>query len=565
MSRFPDLDLRWLPKRSVELMLPSNVKGFGRTNMIGATMWKRFLLVLILSTFGLLDVPHCDAWEDSSTLSESSAPVTLSPEHIKAVNRRRRIIVNYDINSGQPHVFGIDIDKWAKFRFAYADQPGCQIDTMFFCIDGGNLAHYPSKVIPVSPHPQIKSWLDKGIDCIKVAVDEAHKRGLEAFYTYRMNGSDRTPDFEPARLPLKEEHPGWLLEGVWWEPGFWDFTVPEVRAHKLDIIRELTELYDLDGIELDFCRTPPFVPLNEGWQHRGALTDMVRRVRHMLQERGKERGRPYLLSVRVPPTVPGCHHDGVDIETWAQEQLIDLVVIGTHSIEVDLDGFRKAVTGTHVKLYPCMDDSGHSPDGYHRPGLEIERGFFTNWWHQGADGVATFNWGNAPAKMCEELNFPAGPDSHMVSYNEIGDPATLRYKNKVFVVQRKFGGGWSIPWLIYANVCMHAPLPLFTAPGETPAMLTIHIGDDLQADAERVVSTKMMLVLSNVGEEEKVELKLNGILLPSPAIDKNGWRIYDAKPEYFARGPNLVYVRLPDGQDFFTIEKLEMRAEYKSE
>lgn len=524
------------------------------------------LLSMVVGFSGAwLSGPRCSGAEKGSDLSVTQSAPTLSPDHLESVNRRRRIIVNYDINAGQPHVFGIDIDKWVEFRFAYADQPGSQIDTMFFCIDGGNLAHYPSKVIPMSAHPQINRWLDQGIDCIEVAVNEAHKRGLEAFYTYRMNGSDRTPDFEPARLPLKEKHPEWLLEGAWWEPGFWDFTVPEVRAHKLEIIRELTELYDLDGIEMDFCRTPPFVPLHEGWLHHAALTDMVHRVRLMLQERAKERGRPFLLSVRVPPTIPGCHHDGIDIETWAQQNLIDLIVIGTHSIRVDLAGFQKATAGTHVKLYPCMDDFAHSPDGYHTPGLEIERGFFTNWWQQGADGVATFNWSNAPAGLCQEVNYPAGPDSHQVSYKEIGSPSTLRYKNKVFVIPRKYGGGWSIPWLIYANVCMHAPLPRFTAPGETPAMLTINIGDDLKSDANRIVSTKMMLVTSNVKEEENVELKLNGILLPPPAFDQNGWRIYDAKPEYFVQGPNLVYVRLPEGQDFFTIEKVEMRVEYQAE
>ena len=96
-------------------------------------------------------------------------------------------------------------------------------------------------------------------------------------------------------------------------------------------------------------------------------------------------------------------------------------------------------------------------------------------------------------------------------------------------------------------------------------MLTIDIGDDLKSDANRIVSTKMMLVTSNVKEEENVELKLNGILLPPPTFDQNGWRIYDAKPEYFVQGPNLVYVRLPEGQDFFTIEKVEMRVEYQAE
>ena len=164
----------------------------------------------------------------------SDSEIVLAESHLVALNRRRRIIVNYDIHSFHP-----DIDRWVECRFGHADQHGSQIDTMFFCIDGGNLAHYPSKVIPLAEHAHVRRWLAEGIDCVKVAVDAAHERHLEAFYTYRVNGSDRLSDGTPARIPLKDAHPEWLLDGVWWEPGFWDFTVPEVRAHKLAIVREL--------------------------------------------------------------------------------------------------------------------------------------------------------------------------------------------------------------------------------------------------------------------------------------------------------------------------------------
>ena len=66
----------------------------------------------------------------------------------------------------------------------------------------------------------MKIWPDARIDIIQVVVEESHKRGLEDFYTYRINQSDREEDGSPARIALKDQYPEWLLDGVWSDPGF---------------------------------------------------------------------------------------------------------------------------------------------------------------------------------------------------------------------------------------------------------------------------------------------------------------------------------------------------------
>ena len=114
------------------------------------------------------------------------------------------------------------------------------------------------------------------------------------------------------------------------------------------------------------------------------MTDFVRQVRLMLQEVAKKRGRPFLLSVRVADTVPGCHFDGLDVETWVRQNLVDMIVIGTRSIQVDLPGFREVTKGSHVKLYPCTDQH-HSPDGYHSLGIEYLRGLAASGRRRGGD------------------------------------------------------------------------------------------------------------------------------------------------------------------------------------
>ena len=202
----------------------------------------------------------------------------------------------------------------------------------------------------------------------KHLFEESHKRGIEAFYTHRLNGFDGEWSADgklirPIPLPMKDEHPDWLLEWTWGPGKLWNFATEGVREYKVAVLRELAENYDFDGIDINFARHPPSLPIGHQWEHRDAMTDFVRSVRLALQEVAQKRGRPVLLSVQLPSTVPGCHYDGYDVETWVQQNLVDIIVIGTHSFDVDLEGFRRITHGKDIKLYPCMDDAGHPPSG----------------------------------------------------------------------------------------------------------------------------------------------------------------------------------------------------------
>jgi hypothetical protein len=291
----------------------------------------------------------------------------------------------------------------------------------------------------------------------------------------------------------------------------------------------------------------------------------------MLQEVAEKRGRPFLLSASVPATIPGCHYDGFDVEAWARENLVDIFVIGVHSFEVDLAGFRRIVEGRNIKLYPCMDDHHHVPDGYPSPPIEIERGYAANWWHQGADGILTFNFANATLEACKAVEFPERPNSHQQAYHEIGDPDVLRFKDKTFVVTRRFGGGWgewtgSKKWNFYHNMNIDAPLPTPLADDQMPTLLTIYVADDLPGLRDRVEYAELRVELKGVAADDRIEAKLNGVLLPEPKATEDGWRIFSAEPRHFAEGPNMVYIvldkRAADAKDPVTIEKLEVHVGY---
>ena len=154
-------------------------------------------------------------------------------------------------------------------------------------------------------------------------------------------------------------------------------------------------------MEIDFARVCPVLPPGQQWENRDAVTDFMRSVRSMLLRVGERRGRPCLLAARVPENLVGCRMDGLDVETWAREELVDIFTLGCRSFDVDVAAFRRITEGTHIRLYPVLDDH-HSTDGYRFPPIEVFRGVMANWLHQGADGLQTFNFAYARSETLEK-------------------------------------------------------------------------------------------------------------------------------------------------------------------
>ena len=159
---------------------------------------------------------------------------------------------------------------------------------------------------------------------------------------------------------------------------------------KLKVVREVAEMYDFDGIQIDFARVRVMFPAGQQWVYRYLLTGFMRQVRAALLDVEQQRGRPLLLAVRVPEDLIGCHFDGMDVETWARDLLVDILVIGTRTGNVDIAVLRRITAGTPIKLYPSWDDH-HSSDGYKEADIGFWRGVCANWWCQCPDGMHTFN------------------------------------------------------------------------------------------------------------------------------------------------------------------------------
>ena len=341
---------------------------------------------------------------------------------------------------------------------------------------------------------------------------------------------------------------------------------------------------------------------------RDCVTDFVRSLRASLLEAAEKRGRPLVLVAKVPETIAGCHFDGLHVERWVEEDLVDGFVLGCRSLEVDIAAFRHLTRDSGIKLYPSHDQH-HSSDGYNQTSPEVLRGVASNWWRQQADGIELFNFTSAPPL---EGNLSAQDwDLNRMSLRELGDPATLRGRDKRFVVQRRAGGH---PWIFgfpeerrsqswtYHNSNMEAQLPaILGSHAQGMTILHLYVGDDVNDDVDHVAALRLHLLVSDraargssddrIGSAEAraatyadddhqltspiarslvplMEVRVNNSSLGQANII-GGWLQYEVAPNQLAAGDTLIVVKVtgaPAGvAEEIVIERLELEVVYRQE
>jgi len=464
-------------------------------------------------------------------------PIDLPASHRDAVRRRkRRIVIQHDVhwvmlNYGKLHPDGGA--AFAPFRdavFSYVDEPGSQIDAIWWDIGGcATGAAYPSKVVSREAAPLVQQWLREGLDWAAELVKETRRRKLEVFWNHRISEVDILPGGGHSKQPdpLKLEHPDWVVPASWWPHGMWNLAAEGLREHKVALLRELATRYDLDGIQIDFARHVPVLPVGRQWELRGHITEFMRMTRRMLLEVARQRGRPFLLAARVPQTLAGCRADGFDVKTWAEQRLVDVLTLGSRTMNADVEGLRAAV-GRAVQLQPCFDDH-HATDGYRYASIEFLRGVFANHFQRGADSVVAFNWSIGTPEVARLVGGEIAPLTHQAAFKEIGDPRTLAGKDKMFAVERRGGYPWADGFFNHNDT---APLPLVLSDDRRTATLTLHISDAPPANNVKA-SLTLRCILFQAGEDDTFDIRLNGVALPVMTRDPE-WKdaqIFSPKPQ----------------------------------
>lgn len=361
--------------------------------------------------------------------------------------RQRRILYNLDgdscmtLKAGRVGPGPISTNDLVALVDEIA-RPGSQVDTLLVCINA-QVMYYPTRVgtqrgafsTPAeqaawSPHERqrlanMQAFEREGVDPYAVLLAEARKRGIEALITFRMNDAHGN-DF--LRTAFWRDHPECQLP-----KGALDFSREAVREHVFRLVEEAVQRYDCDGVELDFQRFPNFFPASNGpspGERVVHLDGLVARVRRLLDEVGRQRGRRLVLAARPPsrfgqgtPTPAQSLEKGCDPGAWARHGWIDFLSVSEWLFTADtlgLEAWRQAVPG--IPIYAGIQPEWRPSGGSSRCEACLgERGYrkaARERWADGADGIYLFNFFTP-----REWPQPFEPPWAVLS--ELGTPATL--------------------------------------------------------------------------------------------------------------------------------------------
>lgn len=389
-----------------------------------------------------------------SAIAQSDRNAGLKRFHPAAASTSYKCIFNHELlvivgkKDNSPEYIGSFIDKLKD----------TDVDAIMCCPTMWRTNLYPSEIDPQwkkytpeqsSPKfpafDRIMAYIHGGGDPVADTLAACRKNGKAFFICYRMNDQHYVGDLTwPTHNAIWREHPEYWM-GDSNEPArpdndnvrLFNYMIPEVRNYYFSIIQELCTTYDVDGVELDFQRYPKFFKNADVEAGRGVMTAFVKRIKTMMDEIGRARGKSLKLSIRIPETLAKCEAAGLDIAAWDKMQLVEMINISSfyvHTIELGIEGFRAATS--YGKLYGEMNYLTYQASrksggtGRRYTTFETYRASALNLFHRGVDGLSLFNYDYVPGKqrivMAEGLK-------------RITDLDFLRQASKNYVISSGFG------------------------------------------------------------------------------------------------------------------------------
>jgi len=471
----------------------------------------------------------------------------------QAAERQRRVIFN---NDGNEPVY-LCKNTTAEELLSHRTTPlaGSQVDSLFYCTwsSGFSVFTHGTKVGQVMASKEdlfsknlTAEMLAAGTDPLRVMTEFGHKNGMEVFWSFRMNDTHdgSTAAYGPVMFRanrLKSEHPEWLIGTPQQKPKFgaWsavDFTRAEIRDLAFRYVDEVCQNYEVEGVELDFFRHPVFfkraavtgTECND--EERALMTGLLRHIRLMTEAEGMKRGRPILISVRVPDSVEYCRAVGLDLELWLAEGLLDLLMPSGY-FQLNEWSYSVALGHKHgVKVYPSLDESRvRDPAALKlRRSVPSYRGRALEAWRAGADGVYLFNSFNPNSPLWRELGSPdklASLDhDYFASIRGLGGAAGGTYPHASFV---------RIPVLNPAK-------PIDLKPGAA-VEVTFNTGGGSALKGE--VSVTLRLQFKTPVPAEALTANFNGSSLTAETV-KDNWLEFQVAPKDLKLGMNTVQLTL---------------------
>jgi len=458
----------------------------------------------------------------------------------------------------------------------------CGVDSVFFCdTHGFNLFTHDSEISEVFTdqtgpfkNNRTAALIEQGTDTLKLGIEACRQRDIEIIWSLRMNDihDSWTPQYvsqwkknNPTMLMGKPEDydrfPKSDPRSLW---SFVDFAHQEVRDQIVAIVKDVLARYDLDGIDLDFLRTPLYFKETQSHQpvtaeHRAMLTDMVGQLRREVAAAGQRKGKPILLSARVLPTTSLNRRFGFDVESWVSAGYLDMIVVsgGYDPFTISPKQIVELGHRRGIPVYLCLSSSGMFQRGVKGTDLAPDniqawRGAAANAWHAGVDGIVTFN-------LFPKLTDTKPTNHARAVWADISDPQTLASQDKLYCIENLDHSRTHGPMI--RSVPWGDRLPAVVERGKTTSR-NLAVADNLPRLQDRIKTLRLRVFLDGWQDGDVVTIAANGQPLTT-VVEQPGWLAATLSPSFVKQGANVIAVNYEQGESkSLTITSVELTVQY---
>lgn len=455
---------------------------------------------------------------------------------------------------------------------------------------GGDIFLYPSKAGSSwgwrsSPVPEklkhIRNMplaVQAGVDGVRWAAEDAKNMGMLFIPAMRMNDAHyiggRAPYLESEFWIKNHDRLSFGIspygsETVGDYKDLLDYSHPEVREYRLAVIREAINRYKdkMDGFLLDFMRSPVFFKLDKARESSPLMTALVADVHAALLEAEGATGRKFKLLVRVPPTIKNCEEVGLDIKTWVNRGLVQVLIpsqIMTLSQDMPIREFSAIAKLAGVKVYASIYQRGaythvfsnRAPVSADYSGRSVTaallRGAALNYADMGVDGYELYNF-----------NLPV-TGAHIDGFGYMSAHGTDLVKPRVYAITPSY-------FLDYFDTFEpKKQIPLVFKRTDQSKMVKIYVGENAAKISNRFyvglrLGLKEKLTVSPVrevsvnGYKLEVGKSINSFSNPDgKSAPRSYFQVEISSPgQVLRRGWNDVEIQ-PDGNVDFTLTEVQI-------
>lgn len=419
-------------------------------------------------------------------------------------------------------------------------------------------------------HQRFVPMMDAGVVPLQVLIDRTHERGMEFVAKFRMNDAHGSGK-QGANFVTQNQQ--WWLPEI---PGSLDYSIEAVRDFMLAAADEIVTRFDVDGLLFNYLRHMHCFPRSVAHQRQPVMTEFLRRVRRMIDQRAKEKRKSLSLGVMVPQTMEECHGLGYDVPTWMREGLVNYVCpsdAGWPDFNARYEDYTQYSDAAGCLVYPMVTANLCRGDNANLLRPENFRALAQNFYGAGAHGVTAFNYQHYWGRRMGIDDYPGPPESFQVALSYLtelkdpqavvsairhyrfhplwGGPSWSRYeKNDRLVLPRRDGASKTYRFrMCEGGNTIRAHL-YFTAQGLTPADII-----EVSINGQRI--DKFRRVYHATGRPEKWGR-------PIPA---HSTVFFDVPPRFLTARDNQLGVTLTRSateQDEIVVDEVEVVVEPKT-